>query len=45
VLVFVSGDNVVPHCANLAILFMHWIVEGGQLHNFSCSCTCDTFAC
>jgi len=45
VLVFVSGGRIVPHCTNLAILFMHWIVEGGKLHHFNRSCTCNTFAC
>jgi len=35
VLVFGSGDSIVPHYTNIAILFIDWFVEGGQLHHFS----------
>ena len=34
-LVFGSGDSIVPHYTNIAILFIDWFVEGGQLHHFS----------
>jgi hypothetical protein len=33
VLVFVNCDSIVLYCTKLAILFIRWFIEGGQLHN------------